>query len=418
MSINLRLSGELQMPLLGRIFNRFKIRLEERHYSSGSNSTFSSGHESFAAYISSTREMLHRVRSYTTDADKLQQSVEGNAPFALEPGGSNTAGKQRRWRRGILLTHGLSDSPYCMRHLAACFQENGYRVLAILLPGHGTRPGDLLEVSWQEWASSVAFGVDQLAAEVDEVYMGGYSAGGALSIYHSMRDNRVRGLFLFSPAVQISPWAALVSLYKLVSWIFPKAKWLEIKLDRDLYKYESFTNNNVQQMHALTQVLKRQKMERLNIPVFCVASEVDKTVNAKATVGFMAMQFNPCNKLILYTGADTVLSRAAMKPNVELLECVDISKKILGSAHTAIVIPPEDKHYGVNGDYANCLHYYPNDMKKYDACTASPKECWKGEITQANLKAGLLCRLMYNPHFAEMKKSLDFFIGSLPRSGS
>jgi pimeloyl-ACP methyl ester carboxylesterase len=115
-----------------------------------------------------------------------------NAPFELEPSGSDTAGKEKKYRRGILLTHGLSDSPYFMRYLAAFFQSNGYRVMAVLLPGHGTRPGDMLDVSWQEWAKAVAYGTDQLAAEVDEVYLGGYSAGGALSIYQSLLDKRVR----------------------------------------------------------------------------------------------------------------------------------------------------------------------------------------------------------------------------------
>lgn len=394
--------------------SKFKVKLEARHYSSGLNSKFSSGHETFAAYVSSTRAMLHIVRSFTTDADKLQQSVEGNAPFALEPIGNDTTGIQKRWRRGILLTHGLSDSPYCMRHLAACFQENGFRVLTILLPGHGTRPGDLLEVSWQEWARVVAFGTDQLAAEVDEIYLGGYSAGGALSIYQSTQDKRVRGLFLFSLALEISPWAALVCLHRLVSWILPRAKWLEIKPDRDLYKYESFTKNNVEQMYALTAILKKQKLDRLGIPIFCVASEEDKTVNTQATVGFMAKQTNPENKLILYTGADSVFSQAALQAGTELLECIYPEQKILGSAHTAIVVPPEDDHYGFNGDYSNCIHYYPSDMEKYHVCSSRPKECWQGEITRANLKAGLLRRLTYNPHFAAMKKSLDIFIRNLP----
>jgi esterase/lipase len=39
-----------------------------------------------------------------------------------------------------------------MRHLADFFRQNGFRVMAVLLPGHGTQPGDLLDVTWQEWA--------------------------------------------------------------------------------------------------------------------------------------------------------------------------------------------------------------------------------------------------------------------------
>jgi len=84
-----------------------------------------------------------------------------------------------------------------MRHLAALFQANGFRVMAVLLPGHGTQPGDLLDTRWQEWARTIAYGTDRLAAEADEVYLAGYSAGAALSIYQSLQDKRVRGLFCF-----------------------------------------------------------------------------------------------------------------------------------------------------------------------------------------------------------------------------
>lgn len=402
------------MPILGGILKKIKIPLEKRHYSSGLNSTFNSEPISFAAYVSSTRDMLQKVRSVTTSADNLNKAVEGNAPFALEPTGSDAAGKEKRWRRGILLTHGLSDSPYGMRHLAAFFQENGFRVLTVLLPGHGTQPGDLLDVTWQEWAKAVAYGTEKLAAEVDVVYLGGYSVGGTLSIYQSARDKRVRGLFLFAPALEISLWAAFAWLHKLLSWIIPKAKWLKIKPDKDIYKYESFSMNNVEQMHALTVALKKQKLIEMGIPIFCVASVDDKTVSTAATIGFMAKQTNPGNKLILYTSDAEILSQLALQADVELLDSVLPEQKILGSAHTAIVVPPEDEHYGINGDYANCIHYYPGDMEKYAACSSHPKDCWQGEITQENLNAGTLCRLMYNPKFAEMKDSLKLFIKELP----
>jgi FlaG/FlaF family flagellin (archaellin) len=43
-------------------------------------------------------------------------------------------------RGGVLLLHGMTDSPYTMRHLATMFQEQGLYVLNLRLPGHGTVP--------------------------------------------------------------------------------------------------------------------------------------------------------------------------------------------------------------------------------------------------------------------------------------
>ena len=68
------------------------------------------------------------------------------------------------------------------------------------------------------------------------------------------------------------------------------------KPDRDLYKYESFTKNSAAQMYALIRALKAKlQQQKLNIPIFAVASADDKTVKAAAIAEFMSHQTNPCN---------------------------------------------------------------------------------------------------------------------------
>ncbi len=190
------------------------VQLGIRHQPSGLNTLFKGGQEAFADYVLYTRGMLAVARA-DQGAGNFAQIVDGNAPFELKPAGDFPKGQNKPYRRGVLLTHGLTDSPYFMRYFAEFFQQNGFRVMAILLPGHGTRPGDLLDVSWREWAKAVAYGTDKLAAEVDDVYLAGYSAGAALSIYQSVGDNRVRGLFLFSPAIEVTRRAAWANLHRL-----------------------------------------------------------------------------------------------------------------------------------------------------------------------------------------------------------
>ena len=346
------------------------------------------------------------------DPEKI---VDGNAPFELEPAAGYPPGQEKTYKRGVLLTHGLTDSPYFMRHLAAFFQENGFRVMAVLLPGHGTQPGDLLGVSWREWDKAIAYGTDRLAAEADEVYLAGFSTGGTLSVYQSLRDKRVRGLFLFSPALDITPRAARANLHRLYSWLLPEAAWVGIRPDKSLYKYESLPKNAVAQMYALTQELgSRLRQQEVTIPVFAAASQDDTTVNTSATVEFMAHTRHPSSKLVLYTTDTGKLPPAIPAEKLELVNSVLAGQKILSSAHTAIVLPPDDEHYGAQGDYCNCIHYYPNDMEKYDACLNKRGEIWQGEITGENLKAGTLRRLMYNPNFAALKISMQRFIDSLP----
>lgn len=399
--------------------------LEARHRTSGLNNRFNGSQLAFADYVARNRDMLIRAHS-GVGAINLEKIVDGNAPFELKPIVGSPAGHTKTYRRGVLLTHGLTDSPYFMRHLALFFQENGFRVMAVLLPGHGTQPGDLLDVTWREWAKAVAYGADRLAEEVDEVYLAGFSAGGTLSVYQSLRDNRVRGLFLFSPALKIAPRAALANLHKLYSWLMPSGKWARIKPDQDIYKYESLSKNAVAQLYALTKELSAQLQEHgVGIPVFAVASEDDASVNTSATVEFMAHARHPSSKLVLYTTDAEKFSpgisagkRAAGEfrgtAKLEWVNSVFPEQKILSSAHTAIVLPDYDMHYGAAGDYSNCIHYYPGDIEKYAACNKNPEADLQGELTEENLKAGILRRLMYNPNFAALKVSMQRFIDDLP----
>ena len=388
--------------------------LEARHSASGLNGRFNGWQPSFAEYIEGQRKMIAQARM-NSGAEHAEAIIDGNAPFELLPAGDYPVGKIKPYQRGILLIHGLTDSPYFMRHLGAFFQQNGFRVMAVLLPGHGTQPGDLLDVHWQEWAKAVAYGADRLANEADDIYLAGFSAGATLSVYHSLLDPRVRGLFLFAPAFKISERAAWANAHKLYSWLRPAEKWVSIQPDRDVYKYESFPKNAAAQMYALTQEVREQSLlHKLNLPVFAAASADDTTADTAATLDFMMHMPHPSSRLVLYSSEGNKHAHGFPEDKLELVSSVLPKQNIVSSAHTAIVLPPEDTHYGAAGDYSNCAHYYPDELEKYQACLNHPEEILQGEITAANLKLGTLRRLMYNPNFAALKMSMAQFIDGLP----
>jgi len=377
------------------------IPLQARHHSSGLNTRFSGKGLPFDEYIQQAVAMLRQAHAGKQDIEKI---VAGNAPFALQPSGDFQKGTGKPYRRGVLLTHGLSDSPYHMRHLAAFFQRSGFRVMAVLLPGHGTQPGDLLDVRWEDWAETVAYAVQCLAEEVDEVYLAGFSAGAALSLYQADKDERVRGLFMYSPALEISGRARWASLSRFYIWLFPSRAWLAVMPDLDRYKYESFCMNAVTQMWRLTQALPQGELQ---IPVFVVASADDATVVSAATLNFLRRVKHSLRKMLWYAAANP------QQADVEWVKSALPEKRILSSAHTAVVMSPDDAHYGESGEYANCLHYFAQDDEHYSACRSS-QVAWLGEVTPQNLKYGLLRRLMYNPQYAAMEAAMRNFIERLP----
>ena len=181
-----------------------------------------------------------------------------NASFVVDPGVKRTKGV-------ILLLHGLSDSPYHMRALAQVFKKEGFYVLALRLPGHGTLPSGLLDVTWQQWAKATSWGADRLAEIAKQrndvpFYMGGFSTGGALVLNYSLKalnDSKLhqpKKLFLFSPAIGVSKLAKVSGWHKSLSWMsyFEKFRWMDILPEYDPAKYNSFTKNAGRQIHLLT----------------------------------------------------------------------------------------------------------------------------------------------------------------------
>jgi alpha-beta hydrolase superfamily lysophospholipase len=181
-----------------------------------------------------------------------------NASFVMDPGVANTKGV-------ILLVHGLSDSPYHMRALGEVFRKEGFYVFGLRLPGHGTLPSGLVDVTWQQWLKATKWAAEQVhgvAAERGNVpfYMGGFSTGGALVLNYSYRalDNpklhKPKKLFLFSPAIGVSKLAVISAWHKVLSWMpfFSKFKWLDIWPEYDPAKYNSFTKNAGRQIYLLT----------------------------------------------------------------------------------------------------------------------------------------------------------------------
>lgn len=377
------------------------IQLGSRHRSSGRYARALDTMLPFAEYVTQTRAMLAQAHHGKHDSKRI---IDGNAPFESHPSYEFLQGEGKTYKRGVLLVHGLTDSPYHMRHLADFFQRNGFRVMAVLLPGHGTQPGDLLDVSWQDWAKTVEYGVERLSEEVEDVYLAGFSAGAALSVHHASINKRVRGLFLFSPAFEISPRAKWANLHKLYSWMNPSAAWVSVMPDRDIYKYESFCKNAAAQMYALTKALPQ---DDLYIPIFMAASADDASVHSRATLRFLKRAKHHASTLVWYS------TKKLEQSKVEWVDSAIPSHKILSSAHTAIVIPTDDEHYGVSGEYKNCLHYLVRDDERFAACNANDKTVFLGEVNEKNLQNGLMRRLTFNPHYAVMEASMQRFIKEL-----
>jgi len=377
---------------------------------SGRNSAFSfDASQPFSAYIEHYRAIIQATRTDLDGADR-ERTLAANLPFELKPDTTTfPTAADGRYHQGIILVHGLSDSPYLMKALGEHFQSRGFLVRAVLLPGHGTRPGDLTKVTEVAWRQALEYVAQDTSRQVEHLYLAGFSTGGTLAVDYALEHpGSIVGLFLFSPCLQVKSssarWANLLGLFQT---------WLDINNDQDFAKYESFPVNAVAQIVTLTDRIKElanRHPERLSLPVFIALSGEDETVDSAFTVNFFQNQLkNPVDHLLIYSAER--IPPVFPDPRITVVGSFLPGRKILSLSHLALTIPAENPHYGSHGDYRSCLHY-PTASTEFKDCNAG-RAAWLGEKTSANLKTGLLQRLTWNPRFTLQNDELDRFLFAL-----
>ncbi len=104
------------------------------------------GQADFASYQQQTRHWLQQHRQFVTATP--QDELAYNSPQQWQPAGAP--------RGAILLVHGLGDSPYSFTDLGPGLAAAGYLVRSVLLPGHGSKPADLMAAQYEDWQTLVA----------------------------------------------------------------------------------------------------------------------------------------------------------------------------------------------------------------------------------------------------------------------
>ncbi|MFQ5643153.1 MAG: alpha/beta hydrolase [Thiogranum sp.] len=356
--------------------------------------------DSIEAYLDACRKRVEAARCGMDDRERAWV-VEGNSPFMLRPEPDGDG----RTRRGILMVHGLTDAPFMMRDIAGFFQQQGFLVLAMQLPGHGTRPGDLLDIRWQDWVEAHQHLLDLLGAEVDDLYLLGFSIGATLNLYQSVRNSHIKGLFLFAPAVRVIAAAQLTCpLAWLGKWWW-RMNWFNVQPDSDAFKYESLSNRAICEAHRLIRALHRvSTLVQREIPLFVVASEKDATVDSGAILKWFARQTGAPRRMLYYS-----TGHPAVPAGVRVVPASFPQRNIRSYAHTALLQAPDNPHYGAAGSYRFCTHYYQLDPHKYELCKRGEESCL-GEMFDESGDCPVIRRLTYNPSFDEMLAEIREFL--------
>ncbi|MBT8428901.1 MAG: lysophospholipase [Gammaproteobacteria bacterium] len=202
---------------------------------------------------------------------------------------------------GVLLLHGMSDSPYSLRQLGQRLNAAGAQVIGLRMPGHGTAPSGLVEITWQDMAAATRLAMRHLAEKVGNrpIYIVGYSTGAALAVHYALaalEDEtlpRAERLALVSPAIGVSSLAALAVWQGRIGHLLglEKLAWNVILPEYDPFKYGSFAVNAGDVVYRLTNEIQESitaldKAGKLGgLPrILAFSSVVDATVSTPALV--------------------------------------------------------------------------------------------------------------------------------------
>ena len=390
--------------------------LEYRH--KPSNVHYTLPEKDFSAYIKKTKKLIEKA----TKGELEPKWVEARLPFEYKSDKAK-CDVSTPYKKGVLLIHGLTDSPFILRDIGNRFKEDCYWVRSILLPGHGTVPGDLLNIKYSEWISATDAGIASFKNIVDELYIVGFSTGASLTLHHVLSKNNpknIKGLILISPGIQEN-----TSLGFMARWIgtlgefLPRAAWLDLLPDRDKVKYESFPANAGAQFHYLTKEMRElaEANPPIEIPVFMALSSADATVDPLIAKDFFCSHTqNPKNHMIWYTGeAKTAKENPVCSGGtIKTKNIADKTLGILNYSHLALPVSPTNAYYGKGGEYKNCLAY-TNHEKDLQACQQvidASSTVKYGEKTDKN-DGHPVRRITFNPEFNNMMKEVFNFIHSL-----
>lgn len=260
-----------------------------------------------------------------------------NRSFVLEPVGPP--------KGAVVLLHGLTDSPYSVRHLAEQYRAAGWLALAIRLPGHGTVPAGLTRVTTDQWRAATRLAAREAVRRVGPgrpLHLVGYSNGAALALDYALSalaDPALKAparLVLLSPEVGITAFARFAGLAGLPALFpaFAKAAWLDLLPEYNPFKYNSFAVNAARQSFAMTQIVQRAIRARAADgslakmpPVLSFTSLIDSTVDMRATVTALYNQLpqNGSELVVFDVNRDAVFASLLKPGSVPVLDRLTVA---------------------------------------------------------------------------------------------
>jgi carboxylesterase len=186
--------------------------------------------------------------------------------------------------KGVVMVHGYTGTPLELRPLADFLAEQGFSVLGVRLPGHGTSWQDLSETTWPQWYQAVEEGVAELQKHCTSVSIVGLSLGALLAI-KAAAELKIDSVVLMSTPIYVRDWRApfLGILGHFIKKL-KRRKYFENNVLRQHFdlSYGYLPTKPLPSLFELRDLCKSAYLPQVKVPALIVQSTVEHTVRAKS----------------------------------------------------------------------------------------------------------------------------------------
>jgi len=324
---------------------------------------------------------------------RSDDQIKLNLPFEL------AANQDAEYRGKFLLFHGLNDSTYVWTDIAKSLSKRGFDVRAVLLPGHGSHPDEMLDISYQQWLEAARAHYQFYNQDDAPLYLGGFSLGGVIATALALEYPDIAGLFLVSPAYES----------KLKNWL--RWSWLYAKFEPYMFggliiednptKYNSIPINSATQYYKSSKYLKRRWSNgKLTMPVLTVITMQDSVVDVDTVRKLFHQRFTSDKKqLLIYSEQESIESnhneivRSSYYPEL----------RILNQSHLSLMNSPDNELLGKSRQLLICNG---NEYPIFMACMHSD-EHWYGAQHTPSPDGTAVARTTYNPDYSTIESLIE-----------
>ncbi|MFC5077743.1 Thermostable monoacylglycerol lipase [Vibrio thalassae] len=315
--------------VMGGCSNQIIQEEPEMYTSSGSIAPYTQS--SFDQYIAETRAWLDDTRVFHGAGYQVEMDVV--SPYRIVPDQPNG--------EGILFVHGLGDSPYSFVDIAPYLAKHGYLVHVMLLPGHGSRPADLMNPTNEDWRLAVEHQVNLLRDDVDKIWLGGFSTGTNLVTEYALAHPKaIQGLVLFSPA--FAPKDPLVSMASIASHF---VDWVNVEKEQNFTRYDSLAMHGAALYHqTAVDVQNALKDKPLQLPVLLLVTETDELIDANVIYNLFNTRFLNEDSALVWFGEQNYSDPRFVRFTMKLPDA-----NIQSGSHISVLFRDDNLLYGRKG---------------------------------------------------------------------